>query len=134
MVCAELKSFIQELKSQLTTIYRQFAPLPIPPADNEQLREKLNRLYVGASSVPATKAGSGDTSSTSLPSSVGAGEVASYSCTASLQEEQGLQALPHTATTGAASTSAGLGDTSAPNDVHVSDWGLIRVHRLSCCR
>jgi hypothetical protein len=66
LLISELKSFIQELKSQLTTLYHQFAPLPAPPEDDEQLREKLNRLYIGASSVTQQKS----------PSTVTAGATA----------------------------------------------------------
>ena len=79
---SELRSFIQELKSQLTTLYHQFAPLPAPPEDDEQLREKLNRLYIGASSVterpPCTDTGA-----------AAVGDISSHA-----QEVQSMSAVP----------------------------------------
>ena len=119
IVIAELKSFVQELKTQLTTLYHQFAPLPVPPADDEQLREKLNRLYIGASSEQKA---SGDSVSSGLSSTL-AGET-SYSCTASQPsgEEEGqgqdVEALPHS---GVSVTNEGA-STVVSSDMHVSDW------------
>ena len=113
IVVAELKSFVRELKTQLDTLYHQFAPLPVPPADDEQLREKLNRLYIGASSVQKTVGGS---SSTGLSSAVAG---ASYSCEASHpngKEGSDLQGLSHS---NANPTSNGAGPC-VPNDIHVS--------------
>ena len=82
LLISELKSFIQELKSQLTTLYHQFAPLPAPPEDDEQLREKLNRLYIGASSVTQQKS----------PSSGSAGAAAIGDISSHAQQAQSLVA------------------------------------------
>ena len=87
---SELKSFIQELKSQLTTLYHQFAPLPAPPEDDEQLREKLNRLYIGASSVTQKSPSSASTGAavvgdvSSHENSVG---LSSATCTCTYQSQ-----------------------------------------------
>ena len=116
VVIAELKSFVQELKTQLTSLYHQFYPLPVPAADDEQLREKLNRLYIGASSEQKA---SGDSVSSSLSSTL-PGET-SYSCTASHpseeEGEQEMQALPHSVT-GVSNEGA---SSCNPSDMHVSD-------------
>ena len=139
---SELESFIQELKSQLTTLYHQFAPLPAIPEDDEQLREKLNRLYIGASSVTqkpsstGTGAVVGDISShaqqaqsmsvaamteAGLPPQSSVGEEAAYVCTASHKgegEEEGIEGVPHYHATAVTTENAG---TVVPNDMHVSD-------------
>ena len=87
LLISELKSFIQELKSQLTTLYHQFAPLPAPPEDDEQLREKLNRLYIGASSV---------THKQKSPSSGTAGAAAIGDISSHAQQVQSLVATAMT--------------------------------------
>ena len=87
LLISELKSFIQELKSQLMTLYHQFAPLPAPPEDDEQLRGKLNRLYIGASSV---------THKQKSPSSGTAGAAAIGDISSHAQQVQSLVATAMT--------------------------------------
>ena len=134
---SQLISFIQELKSQLTTLYHQFAPLPAPQEDDEQLREKLNRLYIGASSVteephPSDEGVVSDTPSS--PHQPSSGEEASvpttvekdtYVCAEVSQdgegEGKGMEGVTHHAVEGPTATTGNTAGSIVPNDIHVSD-------------